>query len=87
MPLTGEALCPYCARFVDTLAARIHEDGVMNLTKFRYIPYGNAKDTKASSAPASSRHVPSRHTSLCVAAYRTVYNVSMGHMSVISTVS
>ena len=51
MSLTGETLCPYCARFVDNLAARLYEDGVMNMTNFRYIPYGNAKETKASIAP------------------------------------
>ncbi|KAA6423972.1 MAG: hypothetical protein FRX49_05931, partial [Trebouxia sp. A1-2] len=44
----GEALCPYCARFLDTVAARIYDNGVMNMTRFRYIPYGNAKETQAS---------------------------------------
>ena len=43
----GESLCPYCARFLDTTAARIYDNGVMNITRFRYIPYGNAKQTKA----------------------------------------
>ena len=43
----GESLCPYCARFLDTTAARIYDNGVMNITHFRYIPYGNAKQTKA----------------------------------------
>ena len=85
MPRTGEALCPYCARFVDTVAARIHEDGVMNLANFRYIPYGNAKDTKASSALSSGFHELSPHT-LQLFVYRMVSNVSMGHMSVSSTV-
>ncbi|KAL0018223.1 hypothetical protein WJX77_010691 [Trebouxia sp. C0004] len=42
----GEALCPYCARFLDTVAARIYDNGVMNMTRFRYIPYGNAKETQ-----------------------------------------
>lgn len=42
----GESLCPYCARFLDTTAARIYDNGVMNITHFRYIPYGNAKQTK-----------------------------------------
>lgn len=42
----GEALCPYCARFLDTVAAKIYDNGVMNLTNFRYIPYGNAKKTE-----------------------------------------
>lgn len=85
MRLTGEALCPYCARFVDTVAARIYEDGVMKLANFRYIPYGNAKETKASLAPASGLHELSQHVSLLFI-YRMVSNVSMGHMSVSSTV-
>ena len=51
----GEALCPYCARFIDTVAARIHENGVMNITKFRYIPYGNAKESKVS---RGGQHTP-----------------------------
>lgn len=41
-------MCPYCARFLDTVAARNHENGVMNIANFRYIPYGNARATKAS---------------------------------------
>ena len=45
---TGEALCPYCAKFIDIVAATIHHNGVMNITSFHYIPYGNAQDTKAS---------------------------------------
>ncbi|KAL3131214.1 hypothetical protein ABBQ38_000513 [Trebouxia sp. C0009 RCD-2024] len=42
----GEALCPYCAKFIDMVAAQMHYNGVMNTTSFRYIPYGNAQDTK-----------------------------------------
>lgn len=58
-PCTGEALCPYCARFIDDEAARIHDNGVMDITSFRYIAYGNAKNTKASPAHAGGLQMPS----------------------------
>lgn len=43
----GEALCPYCARFIDNTAWVLYYNGIMNLTNFRYIPWGNAHFTQA----------------------------------------
>lgn len=43
---TGEALCPYCARFIDNTAWKLYANGIMNLTNFRYVPWGNAHFTE-----------------------------------------
>lgn len=52
----GEALCPYCARFIDNTAWKLYANGIMNLTNFRYVPWGNAHFTEDG---AACQHGPS----------------------------
>ena len=46
-------MCPYCARFIDGTAWTLFNNGVMNLTTFRYIPWGNAHFIEARECSAS----------------------------------
>ncbi|KAK9839438.1 hypothetical protein WJX81_001985 [Elliptochloris bilobata] len=41
----GEALCPYCAKFLTETAAPLFAEGFAPYMDFRYVAYGNAKNT------------------------------------------
>jgi interferon gamma-inducible protein 30 len=47
----GEALCPYCARFLTQIASAAFEDKVMDLANFTYVAWGNAVNSTTQKGP------------------------------------
>ena len=54
----AEALCPYCALATTSVVAPIFQSGLSNYTIFRYIPYGNAKNSSQVCAVLEASELP-----------------------------